>query len=654
MSKHGGFGLALQITEQRLNQLLVMAHRVGRLPRWVAMNVPPISDVDGTGQASLALAGWVDAPQIELKVARPDTVRVAMRVVGKLTIHADSVSATAREVRVSLKFDAGVDISLQSQIVNHPWPLMDQMTYDAAAQFSPVTVVDSDLVVLNGPPLPDAWLSFFKGQLFRIGAGFQLAKQLSNVVTVLPDEFVPFVDLLRVGQGTTVKGMARAGDGFLSLVFDVASSELGVATAGKLADIEDFLGFGNVAAVIDAALTPILTEGIRHMMNVRLIEAGEGATVTSLGIELKTNHLHVSGHAEADFGGGDFSLDAKPRIGKPEQVEVVDDEYGQWNLYIPPTDEIWVDLTNVSVDTDPAWWLYAFGIPAAATLLFVPVTGLAALAAIAGSISDWIAAIPIRIVDQGEKTLMLAHQKRRLLGPNSVLVAIEIGELSVFSDLVITRIRLDPDSSAAINGSAAIPIQGIDSMQKYTLTADPLLWDGHDPEARIRWQIRRIDTGQPVYTIERSASDSKATRISVNFADLGGYDPTVSAFQVQVRVFRPGGWIGFDYFNRTLKMIIEDRLDRSHPYVRWHRDIVALSLGKIVIHRRSALHRTAYPGRCNFADRYSYKLDVPPQYLDELPFPVAEIQGHRKEICDYCFYGGPDKHKLIFDPAAPT
>lgn len=31
------------------------------------------------------------------------------------------------------------------------------------------------------------------------------------------------------------------------------------------------------------------------------------------------------------------------------------------------------------------------------------------------------------------------------------------------------------------------------------------------------------------------------------------------------------------------------------------------------------------------------------QYLDELPFPVAELNDHRAEICEYCFFGGPDK-----------
>jgi hypothetical protein len=30
-------------------------------------------------------------------------------------------------------------------------------------------------------------------------------------------------------------------------------------------------------------------------------------------------------------------------------------------------------------------------------------------------------------------------------------------------------------------------------------------------------------------------------------------------------------------------------------------------------------------------------------YLDALPFPAGDIDAHRGRVCDFCFYGGPDK-----------
>jgi hypothetical protein len=44
------------------------------------------------------------------------------------------------------------------------------------------------------------------------------------------------------------------------------------------------------------------------------------------------------------------------------------------------------------------------------------------------------------------------------------------------------------------------------------------------------------------------------------------------------------------------------------------------------------------------------------KYLDQLPFPLEDIAGHRDaaalpdrhlKVCDYCFYGGPEKHHLL-------
>ena len=43
-------------------------------------------------------------------------------------------------------------------------------------------------------------------------------------------------------------------------------------------------------------------------------------------------------------------------------------------------------------------------------------------------------------------------------------------------------------------------------------------------------------------------------------------------------------------------------------------------------------------------------------YLDELPFGIGEIAQHRDaetveerhhKVCDFCFYGGPDKQVLL-------
>lgn len=33
----------------------------------------------------------------------------------------------------------------------------------------------------------------------------------------------------------------------------------------------------------------------------------------------------------------------------------------------------------------------------------------------------------------------------------------------------------------------------------------------------------------------------------------------------------------------------------------------------------------------------------PLEYLDALPFDVTDLPARRGQVCDYCFFGGPDK-----------
>ena len=36
--------------------------------------------------------------------------------------------------------------------------------------------------------------------------------------------------------------------------------------------------------------------------------------------------------------------------------------------------------------------------------------------------------------------------------------------------------------------------------------------------------------------------------------------------------------------------------------------------------------------------------------MDELPFPLEELVAHRGLVCDYCFFGGPDKDEPLMKP----
>lgn len=169
--------------------------------------------------------------------------------------------------------------------------------------------------------------------------------------------------------------------------------------------------------------------------------------------------------------------------------------------------------------------------------------------------------------------------------------------------------------------------------------------DPKDPSVRVSWEVRRRDTGAVVlqqdlpYTpMQRhlapgaAGSGPKPRKIVIDRTNPALMP--VDEFSVVVRVFRPLSGRVKEFGSCRFSVSVEDRFDRSHPYVHWNGWAAGMP-------KESAIHRTAVPGRCSMVLRAAYKAKF--LYLDELPFPVAELNDHRDELCEYCFFGGPDK-----------
>jgi len=128
-------------------------------------------------------------------------------------------------------------------------------------------------------------------------------------------------------------------------------------------------------------------------------------------------------------------------------------------------------------------------------------------------------------------------------------------------------------------------------------------------------------------------------------------------------VYRPIGTADEELFKTSQRVHVYDRLEPGKgPYVRWTHWVMIEQttapgkptrayLGARSKQRSSKIHRTQTPGRCKMADRYSEHMDPGSkkyqrkalEYLQALPFPANELAAHRSELCDYCFFGGPDK-----------
>jgi hypothetical protein len=180
-----------------------------------------------------------------------------------------------------------------------------------------------------------------------------------------------------------------------------------------------------------------------------------------------------------------------------------------------------------------------------------------------------------------------------------------------------------------------------------------------DPELRVAWTVRRTDTNEILV-----ARDTTAAAGGLDLELVNGPIPflTVTELGVEVRVYRRLGVGATEIFFRQHRVRMSDYVDRSHPFVRWQHDASVPRVtvesdgtrtleGYVITHRLSKIHRTAIPGRCRMLRNHSVWRLIPPgstdpypfEYFDALPFDVADLAANRGRVCDYCFFGGPDK-----------
>jgi hypothetical protein len=186
------------------------------------------------------------------------------------------------------------------------------------------------------------------------------------------------------------------------------------------------------------------------------------------------------------------------------------------------------------------------------------------------------------------------------------------------------------------------------------------LYNPKDTRVRIRWQLFGDSLAQQIDELDaRLLGDQQLDpmRFRINHAKPAwdGFE----RFFVKCRVYRPFGDTTVELFQQQTKIAIDDRLHRSHRYVRWKHEVHYVDysakigdenralLGWTSEKRPSKVHYTSPDKRCRFADDYSQRLDKDDlDYFDDLPFAIADVEQHRKLICPYCFFGGPTKHVL--------
>ena len=184
----------------------------------------------------------------------------------------------------------------------------------------------------------------------------------------------------------------------------------------------------------------------------------------------------------------------------------------------------------------------------------------------------------------------------------------------------------------------------------------------------VVWQVYRTDNNALLRTVNRSyladdilfkidpkaivsgvQLDPDTNGILIGLRDKDYY--FLDGLRVRCTVKAKLGTQTGDIWSSEVVVKIDDNLDRHRKFVEWgpHRVYFMNSGTKDEVwshDRTSRIHRTATGARCMMLRwRASDSPRKRPKfrYFDTLPHKWDELFQHRHYLCEYCFFGGPDK-----------
>ena len=648
MSNWAGFAVVAEVRQTAVNQTLRIYHAADLVPN-------PVTDSSsfpnpiGSGQATVGWGLFLDAPQVVFSSGFGDYIALNLRLHGTITVTVPNQGTATRTsvATTTILVRPALDVVAGGVVVR---PRLDDVVINSLA-----------LTVINGPPFPASAVTIVTSPA-ALAALTQLVRaNLGQINSLAPPLLAPTIVQFGFGNMVELKRLTyRVLDGALAVAIDVNPKGVQLSTSGSTSQIVDFLGVGDIAVCVNPAMLAVIQRAIKPQIQAALDDANTGVVLDDLLIVPMPDHLLIAGHATKDIFGAGFSFRVKPKLGTPGGTESWVDEYGTYHEYSwPGSSDLWIDVWDVQLDEELPWYIW-LGIIAGSFILApaAPVVGLA--------VSSIIESIRNNIIHQIEHHAESAvgesaTQRITLPGTSGPDVDFVLREVQASELGLQTRVEFNPRGHAGIEGPFSMDVADIAFLPPvYRLHDATLRWHPQDPLVRVTWQVRRLDTNEVVLQRTSQLTDANARVIGFFL----GVPPLnqVDEFSIQCRVVRTLGGPAEQLLNVTMKLRIGDSLDRSRPYVHWshsvwvpqvvvHPDGTHEKKGWDVEHRQSAVHRTAVPGRCQFAARFGVrKSDL--KYLDQLPFGPEALEARRDELCEYCFYGGPDKDGLTFDPWA--
>ncbi|HET9649267.1 MAG TPA: hypothetical protein VFP34_13710 [Microlunatus sp.] len=636
MAGHAGYAAAVSIGQPAMQRLLRTLYAAGKIPHVLSFRqaVP----FDG-GSVTLSGDLFCDVPQVGFADAPDDRIALALRCWGPLSFSFSDGFFEGSRFEITATLLVPPAVSMIRGLDTDGDGVGDTSALSFGIDGSRVTV--SGPVVLaqiKGAPLDPRVQALVDSPLFQALLQLGLRAQLANQApATIPLDFLGGLNLasvlsatVRVVHGALLIGIDATWGIPVAGLVPVYPAKT-VDTTGDRSQLVDFRAGEDLAYTLNPSQVPIyFADALTQITD----QIPDDVVIDRMDLVLHDGFLRIEGTAHEVTGGvtvgtADFSFDVVPEL-TTEPLFTFREALG-------------FRVADVRVDVH---------LSALARFLEV-VGGIVSLGAVALGAEEIVAAIRGSLIRQiGEQGRFIGARNRQitLTGTTKPLIDIRIQTFQFRTDGLVSTIRVRPRLGAPRIAGASRIFGSPSRVQVFyacTLPADLL---ASDPHLRIAWTLRRLDHNVTVDSADGSAETTRSYRRDLTLDDASGA-PSMS---LECRVYRTLGTTIENRFHTTVTLKPSDRLDHSHPYVHWGGTVplpafVKTADGSLTrnglasVDRRSKIHRTDLPGRCLFADAYGPVITQHPDYLDALPFPETELSLHRELVCDYCFFGGPDK-----------
>jgi hypothetical protein len=643
MAHHAEFAGVIAIRQDLLQNLIRVLYHANQIPHDI-----------GWGALGLKAALFLDTPEIVCSEASGDVNQSSINSRLTINLRAWGPILLQEAEQASILFTATIYVEPEISFENGALVL----------QLRDATLTRFCLEVLSGEPLsptvqrflyPDPTDDASQDDYSSTVLHYLIEGNIRDALSKVPNLFPGFRPAFLGGLITNshIRMLVRSLAGVLAIGVDINYE--GVVTLGDPNMLSDVTAGNDIGIWLNAGALRAACPEIWDRAEAAV--RAENASLDNFSFRVEEGRFRATGKASKNgFGAVTFSMNILPQMIRPGIHEEYDDEEQHFEINTPAREELWFQPRDISVDIQPSWWLRV------GEVLFGAIT----MGFLAGMMESYLEMFRYKITGTigASSGQNFGERTKEFTLPNIAepTVQFHLGQFECHTEGVFGGLTLRPlFPSAKLVGERSIAAE---ALLRYALPSYrvvlPFDTQREDPKLRVAWTVRRIDSNE-ILLIQDLPTGSGGLQITLEKIKAGLL--SAAEFRIECRVYRPLGKNSTDLFQDWITVKIEDRLDRSHPYVRWEHDVVTpvvrkepdgteTVLGVEKKHRVSDIHRTRIPGRCLMVTRFSNKVSRVKttgskqphlEYLDSLPFLESELTAHRAQVCDYCFFGGPTK-----------